>query len=205
MDKEKSFLSKVKTFLFQMIPVMLGVYLGIFAGNCNEAQQQAQLKTQIIQKIKGEIEANHQQITEALNYHEQLKDSIELFIKTTPKELMQKPVYQIEDKNFRRYYWRGTRTSPLKSTGYETAIVTGVLVEMDLDLVSSLANIQSQQKKYQEMSASYLSVLISKGGTDILMDYASFVSFFSTDIVYSERELLEMYEETLKLIEKLEK
>ncbi len=198
MQNEKTLLDKTKTFLLQMIPIMLGVYFGIIAGNWNESQKKIALGHQLLEKIEADILSNQAQIQNVIEYHHTLRDTSWKAFRELPKELLNTPMTEIPDTI--NWFWRGTKTSTLKNAAYQTAIVSGVLADMDLELVSLLSAIDKEQKNYENVGALYVETIINMSTRAPLADYVSFTTFFSGDIVYIEEKLLKMYEEVLVVL-----
>jgi hypothetical protein len=169
---------KIKEFLFQMIPVMLGVYLGIVAGNWNADKQHTQLKAQVLEKINTEVKSNKKRVENAIIYHKQLSDSVKIAFATIPPELLKLSVTELPD-TIAQVFWQGTRTGTLKNSGYQTALATDVLANLDVNIVSLLADIESQQRNYEEVGSTYVNTIINKGGDTKLIDFLNFIKFFS--------------------------
>lgn len=188
-SSKSNFLSNI---FFQMLPVMLGVFLGLWANNWNEDRQLKKLETKVLQKIKQDIESNREQLTSVIEYHESLADSANAIIKKIDKKLLFKSAYEIGDDS--PTFWRGTRTGNLRDAGYQTAIVSGVLADMDFELVSIFSEIDRAQSSYSLMSNNYLQTIINQNSDTKVMDYLVFVMSFSQDISIAEKNLIELYD-----------
>ena len=192
--------SFLKTILNTILPVMLGVFLGLWANNWNEERQSKSLETEVLQKIEQDIKANKQQIEEVLDYHKSLKDSVRTFYSTMSKQELLQPFHEVSMQQ--DFFWRGTRTAPLRDASYQTAIVSGVLAKLDFEMVSLLSEINQGQKNYEKLSSIYTESAINKTTEMKVMDYLSFAEFFSYDITSIEEKLLNLYDIALKELEK---
>lgn len=84
--------------LIQIIPVAIGVYLGLIVNDWNSNRQAEQRKAQSEELIIQEMKVNRAKVEEALSYHLMLLDSLE--------GLLQKESPGFKDLGF----WNGTRT-----------------------------------------------------------------------------------------------
>lgn len=182
----------ISNIFLQMLPVMLGVFLGLWANNWNEARQQKILETKVLQKIKQDLESNRKSLVDVIDYHMSLADSANAVMARIDEKSLFKPIYEIE--NNRPTFWRGTRTGNLRDAGYQTAIVSGVLADMDFELVSLFSEINRSQSSYSLMANNYLQAIISQNSDSKVMDYFVFLMSFSQDISIAEKNLIELYD-----------
>ena len=195
--KKTSVLSIILT---TILPVMLGVFLGLWANNWNEGRKKRTLETQVLQKIEQDIIANKKQLEDVLGYHKALGDSVQsLYQKISSADLL-KPIYEF--KSEQDFFWRGTRTGPLRDAGYQTAIVSGILADLDFEMVSLLSEVNRVQENYEKISSMYTESAINKNSQSKVIDYISFTEFFSYDISITEEELINLYDITLKELQK---
>jgi hypothetical protein len=86
------------------------------------------------------------------------------------------------------------RTAGIRRSSWEIARATGVLVDMDLALVSAMARLDAVQGNYQEVSNQALQMLYSgaSGGITSVME----------DMLYFENEMIRLHSEIVELIER---
>ncbi len=188
-SSRQNFISNI---FLQMLPVMLGVFLGLWANNWNETRQLKKLETKVLQKIKQDIESNRENLTNVIEYHKSLADSANSIFARIDQKLLFKTIYEIEDS--KPSFWRGTRTGNLRDAGYQTAIVSGTLADMDFELVSLFSEIDRAQSSYSLMANNYLQKVINQNSDAKVMDYLVFVLSFSQDISITEANLIELYD-----------
>jgi len=180
------------SFFLQMLPVMLGVFLGLWANNWNEGRQLKKLETKVLQKIKQDIASNRAQLRNVIEYHQSLADSAQSAFATYDEKLLFKSRYEVERS--KPNFWRGTRTGNLRDAGYQTAIVSGVLADMDFGLVSLLSEIDKAHSSYSLMTNNYLQTIINQTSDTKVIDYLVFLISFSTDVSITEKNLIELYD-----------
>ena len=183
-------------FFLQMLPVMLGVFLGLWANNWNKDLKQQNLEGKVLQKIKQDIESNWKQLGNVIEYHQSLADSAEATFATFDEKTLFKPRFEVERS--KTNFWKGTRTGDLRDAGYQTAIVSGVLADMDFELVSLFSEIDRTQSSYSLMANNYLQTIINQTSDTKVIDYLVFVISFSTDISIAEKNLIKLYDLALE-------
>lgn len=193
-NEKPTFLSNA---LLQIIPVMIGVFLGLWANNWSEDRKQIKMETQVLQRIKQDIESNKKQLENVIDYHRSLSDSVKVIMEKGDFEILQKTRLEIGRDN-PYSIWEGTRTGRLRDAGYQTAIVTGVLAELDFEMVSLLSEIHQDELNYANMSNNYLQTAINMDVETRLIDQILFVNSFSIDITYVEEDLIRLYDLTLE-------
>lgn len=174
------------------LPVLLGVYLAIWAGNCNEARKtQAQL-TKIQEALHSEITLNKEDIKAGLVYHKNLRDSIELETKGTDENTIEdiSPIELFK-------HWRGTRMGKLRHGAYEAAMASGVLTEMEIEELTQISNLYIQQENYDRLGIHYLGRVGNIGSESSTLDGFLFMNSFCLDAIYAEEDLLKAMEEVL--------
>lgn len=182
----------ISNIFLQMLPVMLGVFLGLWANNWNENRQLKKLEAKVLQKIKQDIESNRAQLENVIEYHQSLADSAQAAFATYDEKLLFKSRYELERS--KSNFWRGTRTGNLRDAGYQTAVVSGVLADMDFELVSLFSEIDRAQSSYSLMANNYLQTIINQNAETKVIDYLVLVISFSTDISIAETNLIELYD-----------
>lgn len=193
--------SILKAIVATILPVMLGVFLGLWANNWNEGRKSKSLETEVIQKIAQDIKANKQQLEEVFDYHKSLSDSTHMYYREMSNQDLEKSFFDFMSGG-EGFFWRGTRTAPLRDAGYQTAVVSGVLAKLDFKMVALLSEVNQAQKNYEKLSSMYTESAINKTSQMKVVDYLSFAEFFSYDISAIEEKLINLYDITLKELEK---
>ena len=186
-----------KSSLLQIIPVMLGVFLGLLANNWNEERQSKQLETKVLQKIKEDISSNKKQLENVLEYHKSLADSAKAIFQIGSLEYLTATRFEARNMKGNNNFWKGTRTGTLRDAGYQTAIVSGALAKMDIELVSTLSEIHKAETHFNQLANNYLQNIINQNSETKVMDYLQFALTFSMDISIAEESLIELYNDAL--------
>ncbi len=172
--------------LFEMIPVMLGVYLGFVISEWSKDRDR-QNQTEIFQNnIVAELESNHQKIADVIIYHEMLRDSARHFA------YHHQPTIR---------FFKGIRTITLNNSAYETGIQTGLINELRIEKLQELNQVYNLQKSYADYAAVLLTGILNmefSQSESARRKLLSFLAITMTDVAIKERALLEEYEAILE-------
>lgn len=191
--KRKKLINLLKITFVQILPIMIGVYLGLVANNWNENQKAEELQNRLLESMKKELKANQKNIEHLLEYHQSLLDSTNAYSERYTIEELN----ELSAENFMTSVWRGTKVGTLKNATYQTAMVTGALADMDIDLAIQLSEIDLIQKDYSATGDKYLNSLIQMDSGESLQSTLIFIFSFTMDITSFEKALLKLYEQTL--------
>lgn len=174
---------KIGELLFQIIPVMIGVYLGFVASNWSDNNQKKHQSKVLIDNLFSEINTNEKQLKALIDYHTMLRDSSRFY---------SNPENELRNLN----YFEGTRVFKLASSAYNAGIQTGAINELPIDKIEALNRLYTNQNEYNEFGNLMMATLISKDFSDNEDDIraiARFLSLTMTDIVIKEDGLIEGY------------
>lgn len=184
---------KIGELIFQIIPVMIGVYLGFVASNWSQSNQRKSESKIMVSNILSEIESNQKRLENAIDYHTILRDSSRFYSNT------------IGGLKSRPQYFRGTRLTKLANSAYMTGTQTGIINELPLEKIQRLNNLYTFQDDYNEFGTLIMSSLINKdfsGKGEGLNEIVRFLSVTMTDIVIKESDLIEGYNATRVMLNK---
>jgi hypothetical protein len=174
--------------ILQIIPIMIGVYLGFVISNWQDSQKRNTQSKVLIENIKMEIETNKSTIERVIDYHKMLRDSTRYYSNAETVSTM--PTF-----------FQGTRTQQFSSSAYNTGIQTGIINELPLNniqLLNKVYNFQEFSNDYSKMLMNGLITMDFSEDQASLKRIANYLSVTMTDIVIQEERLLELYDETLK-------
>ncbi len=165
-----------------VMPVMLGVYLGLLANNWNINKKERQLTEKVLKNLEQEVKSNKEEIRKSISYFKQLRDSTESYLKrgesTNPTQFS---------------FWQGLNPPLLRSSSFESASITGVLTNLDLELLEQLSGTYHLQEDIIDQSRTYVHSVMSKIGTKEMSNYSYLIilSNYSYDQVSSGQQLLQ--------------
>ncbi|MCT8340754.1 hypothetical protein MG296_11865 [Flavobacteriaceae bacterium TK19130] len=181
--------------LLQIIPVMIGVYLGFLVTDCSSEKQTNEKRNALVKNISAELTSNKNRLEQVVDYHRMVRDSVRYYLQH-PKP--------ISGPGF----FRGTNTMTLPRSAFETGIQTGIINELSIDKIQALNTTYTHQDSYNEFGMLMLQGLItmdfdeSKESIEKIFRY---LSISMTDVVIKEEDLLKQYDKTLSLLNSKEK
>lgn len=175
---------RIGELLFQIIPVMIGVYLGLLASNWAD-DRKMKSETELLRKnLIAEVEANKAKIENVIGYHEILRDSARYYSVT--KFVNREPAF-----------FSGVRTSMLTNNAFETGIQTGLINGLTFEEIQFANRVYTLQSSYDDFSKVILSGLITMDfdeNEQAMRKIYRFLSISMTDIVIKESQLLAQYD-----------
>ncbi len=186
--KIKTMKKKIFELLFQIIPVMIGVYLGFLVSNWSEGKQRKAASQKLVNNMLVEINHNRKRVKQVLDYHQMLRDS-------------SRAILQSDAELVQPNYFEGTRRIRLANSAYNTGIQTGIINELSIDKIEIINTVYTFQNDYNQYGNMMMASLINQDFSDQEADLKKIVRFLSvtmTDLVIKENDLLAGYE----LIEK---
>ena len=183
---------KIGELFFQIIPVMIGVYLGFLASNWASNSQKKHESKILIENLLSEIDTNETTLKDVIEYHKMLLDSSRYYSRDRNK---------IENTK----YFKGTRLLKLSSSAYNTGIQTGVINEMSIDDIQNINQLYTFQDDYNEFGKMMMTSLISKDFSDKEEDkkkIARLLALTMSDIVIKEKQLISWYADVKEKLKK---
>lgn len=177
----------LREIVLQIIPVMIGVYLGFVVSDWAEARKRESQARLFLESIRSEIASNRDVLEMVREYHVMLRDSSQAWASGT---LRGKP-----------RFFEGTRMMKLTSSAYQTGIQTGIINELPLAKIQSLNTLYTFQHEYNEFGTLMMASLIEKDFSDNPGDIrkiAQFLAVTMTDVAIKETDLLKGYEALLQ-------
>ncbi|MEW7290640.1 hypothetical protein [Aquimarina sp. 2304DJ70-9] len=178
--------NKIGELFFQIIPVMIGVYLGFVVSSWSERREQNSKKKILAENIISEIKENKNNVLEVVEYHKMLRDSSRYYLNS--------------DITTTASFFRGINTPSLVNSAYETGIQTGLLNELSIDRIQSLNRVYKTQNTIDNFTNIMLTGLVSmdlgkdKKSTKKILN---FLSITMEDVALLENQLINDYNHVL--------
>lgn len=181
---------KITELIIQIVPVMIGVYLGFVVSNWGDLKKRKNQKVVFIKIIKNEIKHNKEKLENIVDYHKILRDSSMFYLNNFS---INKPPA----------FFRGIQTSALLESAYDIGNQTGIISEFEMDNILVLNQLYSTQKEYNEYIKIALAGIINSdfnGKEESIRKILQFVAISMTDIVYKEEYLIAEYDKIQNII-----
>lgn len=174
----------------QIIPVMIGVYLGFVVSDWSSDRQLRAKTSTVKETITAEVNENKNRVVSILCYHEMLRDSSRYYLQVKK--------YQMPS------FFRGVNQLTLNNSAFETAIQTGLLNELPFSEIQALNNVYTNQKSYDSYWNILLSGLITFDITEDEQSVKKFLTYLSismNDICIKEQQLVKEYTQLLNTLQ----
>jgi len=173
-------------FIKEMIPVMLGVYLGFALNNYGEERKELKQTEGFRTMLVNEIQHNKKSIANGVDYHQKLGNRFDEILESDDLK-----------KSFSTFTSSGLRPGFVSRSAYDTGIQTGLVQNFDLQLVQSLNRLYALQAKYDNFNNEVLSSVLSRKYPETTSEIKSMLinmSMNMNDINSYEEELLSFYD-----------
>lgn len=183
---------KIGELAFQIIPVMIGVYLGFLLSDWSQSKMKEQQSELLIENLLVEIETNKGILKNVIDYHVMLRDSSTYY---------SNPNVKIGKRGF----FRGTSIIKLTNGAFNTGVQTGIINEFSIDKIQAINQLYTLQDDYNEFADIMMASLINKEFSENEEDLRKIVRFLSvtmTDVVLKEEYLINEYEAIYTLLKK---
>ncbi len=182
---------KIGEIIIQIIPVMIGVYLGFLVSDRADVKKRKNQSKILVENILSEIASNSEKIAGVKDYHIMVLDSSRFY---------SNPNNKIKSIRF----YQGTKTVALGGSAYNTGIQTGILNELPLEKIQSLNQLYTLQSTYNDYAKLILAGFLDKdfsNNEESIRNIARFISITMADVVSLEQMLTDEYESVAKMLE----
>lgn len=182
------------SWILQIIPVMLGVYLGLLANNWNEKRKVEKEKSEILILLQNELTQNKEQVKSKLEYHLSIMDSLTVIRDNE----FENPVSSDRISSF----WRGMQGPKTQSSVHQSAIIKGLLTEFSLEEINAINNVYLLQKELSTYLDNAVSSFLHSENNDMtdIRPLIQKVSMILNDLHYAENELLVSYDKLISIL-----
>lgn len=196
-------MKQIKELFFQLIPVAVGVYLGILAGNCNENRMHQNQQNELLKNISLELKSNKEKLDVAYAYHIKIGDIADSILNNSPKEKLEQRFFENEGF-FGIPGWRGVMIPPLEQSVFDSGIISNLMSGMDFKSLNKISKTYNQQKQYKEycqvITQKFISTDVNVTTRFILND----LLILKYDIPSMEGHLIKNIEEVIQYLEENE-
>ena len=129
--------------IYQIIPVMIGVYLGFALSNWSENKKLDKKQEVFLSSFKKEIKSNKETILKIKDYHKLVRDSSSYYIN------------QLDSISFNNApkFFQGLRTQTLSETVYNSGITSGILTHINLETTQKIGHLHNLQESYNNFNS----------------------------------------------------
>lgn len=195
-------MKKLKELLLQLIPVAIGVYIGILAGNLNEKWNHRADQKEFITNLIQEIEFNKSKIVAAKEYHAQLNEILDSLMKVTPEEELLKPFFKNKGFSFIPG-WTGINIPTLESSVFESGLISNLLQGLDFKTINNISRMYNFQKEYKEITKPIVTRLFNVDIETKTTEVITIAQILASDIKGFEETLIKGNTQLIEHLKKL--
>ncbi|MEM8763773.1 MAG: hypothetical protein AAGD88_08170 [Bacteroidota bacterium] len=179
-------------YLLEIIIVAFGVFLGVYFSDLNEMQNMKEEKEKSLTLILEELEYNQKLLEEQIDYHEKLKiqmDSVNNVL--TDKDRFSSLA---DNKDFNHNNikgWNGFQFARLRAVAFESAKISGILKEFDIQSIQKISSVYVYQESYLSFGNSILNKAIDTNSSTKLVDFLGIIELMNSDLLNLEKHLSE--------------
>ncbi len=193
----KKITNSILKYLIEFLIVAFGVFLGVYASELQNEKKNKAEKEQSINFIIEELVNNKNNLEKCIEYHQSIKTEIDSIAQT----LSEKDVYTtyLGNKIFQHNKikgWNGIQLANLENTAFETAKISGIIKEYDIEFIKNISKIYNQQENYSEFGASILNRMININSSTKIIDVFGSIQLMTTDLIIYEKTILNAIKKT---------
>ena len=179
---------QVKDIALQMIPVTLGVFLGIIAGDYNQSRNHIKQQKLFLENISYELKANSKKLEKAYQYHASLGLNIDSLMANIDEDELSKPFLSELDFSVLPG-WYGINIPTLENSVFESGIISNSLSDLDFKTINQIAMIYNSLKEYKEITKSLANRFINVNSQTSFREIILMVQILTTDIKEMEKNM----------------
>ncbi|ARN78532.1 hypothetical protein BST97_11345 [Nonlabens spongiae] len=186
---------KIGELLFQIIPVMIGVFLGFLVSSWAESSRNEEKTELFVQNLIAEVETNKSRLDNVYDYHIMLRDSVQSYVARS---------YEADSSKTPRKpkFFKGIRMFPLMDSAYETGTQTGLINGLSLPQIQQINQVYTLQKFYNGYHDNMMTGFMNQDPLQDIDRVVRFLAISMTDVVLREQELRGQYDQLLKELQK---
>lgn len=194
-------LSTLKKLLLQLIPVAVGVYIGIIAGNWNEAKSKKEQQNVFIEYVIKELESNKKEIQRAYDYHSEIAEVMDSIMNDITKEQLDQSFFQ--NGGFMGIpKWTGIGIPPVDDSIYQSGIISNSINGIDFNTIASINKMYAFLNEYKDITKPMINRIINSTPQTTTHEVFMCIEFFTTDVRSIEKMIIKRID---GIVEKLDK
>lgn len=182
-------------YVIEFLIVGFGVFLGIYVNELQSADKMEMKKEKALRYMLEELESNKQKLKTASVYHQSIKSSMDSISQVlTIQDLS---AYYLKNKKFNHNQipgWTGFRQASLEYTAFESAKLSGVIAEYDMETLQLISKIYNLQQTYSEFGKSIFNKMINIDSSAKVADAVGVIEIMTYDLLNFEKGLVKEIE-----------
>ncbi|MBU2974978.1 hypothetical protein [Zobellia sp. B3R18] len=191
-------------YLIDFLIVAFGVFLGTYVSQHQTQKKIIENKIKSVNFILDELKNNRENLLKVIEYHELIKISFDSIQPTLSENDLQTTYFKSKKFNHNEIKeWKGFQLAEIESIAFETVKISGIIQEMDIEMVKEISKIYKQQENYSNFSQSIINRMLSIDASTKTIDVLGTFQLFTNDVVNYEKLLLLNSEKGIEKIQTL--
>lgn len=182
----------------ESVIVAFGVFLGIVISEWNSQRKMNDQVDRSLNYMIEEIQANISAINNAIQYHDIIAKEFDSAISKVDEQEYFVNYYASDGFKFNSLpSWNGPGLAILESSAFESAKISGVFQELDINTIQLISKMYAQQETYSMYGQAVFDKLTDINAESKTFDVILILSVMSYDLRYSEKGLKLYLEENI--------
>jgi hypothetical protein len=179
----------------QLIPVAVGVYLGIVASDWNTERKQRAAQKEFLNNIQLELLSNKLKLEKSVLYHASIVATADSLQKVLSPEVLNQRFWSAGGWKLIEN-WKGVEVPTLENSVYQSGIIGNTLAGLDFKTINKIAQVYNYQDEYKPLAQKlFTDKIVNLNDESTYYVLGNFGWLHS--LVISEKELLHQYEISL--------
>lgn len=190
-------------YLIELTIVAFGVFLGMMVSEYKSNSKIKENTTKSRSFIVSELETNIEILNRNIHYHEEIKKGFDSLRTNLSEEIAYSTYFA--NHQFRAEQipgWAGIGITRLENIAFESAKISGIIQNMDIDEVKQISSAYQILDVNQEFGDRITQKLMAMSSESKILDMIAILELLTNDYLYNERLLVN---ELNKTVEKLKK
>lgn len=177
-------------YLIELLIVAFGVFLGIMISSYQSQKKTEKNIEKSIGFIRQELKSNSQKLENSIAYHFQIRKSFDSIKTHFPNNLAMENYFS--QNTFRHNKipgWNGLGTARMDNIAFESAKISGIFQEMDIEEVQAISLAYSFFNSYTKFSEGLMEKLLAIDSNTKVVDVIMIFEVMGSDIIMTEERL----------------
>ncbi|QAA81434.1 hypothetical protein EI546_06680 [Aequorivita sp. H23M31] len=193
-------------YLIELLIVAFGVFLGIMISTYQNNNRTEKNIKKSIGFIHRELKSNSQKLDKAIAYHYKLKSSFDSIKKELPSDLAMENYYtQQAFRHNKVPHWTGLGMASMDNIAFESAKISGIFQEMDIEEVQAISRAYSYFDSYTKFSENLMEKLLAIDSNSKVADIIVIFEVLGSDIIITEQRVKEEIDKINSQLENINK
>lgn len=187
--------------LIEIVIVAFGVFMGVYFSNLNSNYKTEAEKKKALNLIIKELELNRELVIKEITYHESIKTQFDTIKENTSDEIKNMSFSYDNLQNISKINgFHGFNFAQIETTAFESAKVSGIMKEFDVELIQNISSIHKAQETYLKIGEKILDKALKINSNSRIYDFLAVLNLMTNDLLGIEKDLKKDLDHTIDLL-----